>query len=134
LNIGDVAKRAGLPTKTIRYYEDIGLIRPQRGANGYRSFRPSDLHKLAFLARARALGFSIADCRNLLQLYEDDSRESAEVKRIAQGHLADIEQKIRDLDDMRATLADLVSSCAGDQRPDCPILSSLAAPESDAPA
>lgn len=128
MNIGDVAKLAGVPVKTIRYYEDIGLIRPLRSENGYRAFRDRDVHKLAFLGRARALGFSIADCRNLLQLYEDDSRESAEVKEIAKGHLAEIEQKIRDLDEMRATLADLVSACSGDHRPDCPILASLAEP------
>lgn len=125
MNIGDVSKIAGVPTKTIRYYEDIGLIKPLRGGNGYRSFRETDAHKLAFLGRARALGFSIADCRNLLQLYEDDSRTSAEVKEIAQEHLEEIERKIRDLDDMRGTLASLISACAGDHRPDCPILSSL---------
>jgi MerR family transcriptional regulator, copper efflux regulator len=126
MNIGDVAKAAGVPAKTIRYYEEIGLIRPLRGGNGYRAFRDTDVHKLAFLGRARALGFPISDCRNLLQLYEDDGRTSAEVKVIAQEHLQEIEGKIRDLDEMRATLANLISSCAGDHRPDCPILSSLA--------
>lgn len=129
MNIGDVAQASGLPAKTIRYYEEIGLIRPQRGDNGYRHFRRSDLHKLAFLGRARALGFSIADCRNLLQLYEDESRASAEVKAIAQSHLDAIDTKIRDLAEMRQTLADLVGACAGDARPDCPILASLAAPD-----
>lgn len=128
MNIGDVAKASGVPAKTIRYYEEIGLIRPLRGGNGYRAFRETDVHKLAFLGRARALGFPISDCRNLLQLYEDDSRTSAEVKEIAQEHLQEIEGKIRDLDEMRATLANLISSCAGDNRPDCPILSSLADP------
>ncbi|MEL6518016.1 MAG: Cu(I)-responsive transcriptional regulator [Pseudomonadota bacterium] len=125
MNIGEVAERSGLPPKTIRYYEDIGLIKPLRDANGYRAFRESDLHKLAFLGRARALGFRIEDCRTLLQLYEDDSRTSAEVKRIAQDHLDQIEQKIADLSEMRQTLSDLVTSCAGDDRPDCPILESL---------
>jgi len=128
MNIGDVSKAAGVPAKTIRYYEDIGLIRPLRGGNGYRAFRDTDVHKLAFLGRARALGFSIADCRNLLQLYEDNGRTSAEVKEIAQEHLLDVEGKIRDLEEMRATLAELISSCAGDHRPDCPILSSLGDP------
>jgi len=128
MNIGDVSKAAGVPAKTIRYYEDIGLIRPLRGGNGYRAFRDTDVHKLAFLGRARALGFSIADCRNLLQLYGDNGRTSAEVKEIAQEHLRDVEDKIRDLQEMRATLAELISSCAGDHRPDCPILSSLADP------
>ncbi len=126
MNIGDVAKASGVPAKTIRYYEDIGLIRPQRGENGYRAFRQSDLHKLAFLGRSRALGFSIADCRMLLELYEDDGRSSSEVKHIAQQHLDEIDRKIADLSEMRATLGELVKSCAGDNRPDCPILSSLA--------
>ncbi len=126
MNIGDVAEASGVPPKTIRYYEDIGLIRPLRSANGYRTFRDSDLHKLAFLGRARALGFSIADCRNLLALYEDDARTSAEVKDIATGHLQEIDKKIADLSEMRATLSELVASCAGDHRPDCPILTSLA--------
>lgn len=129
MNIGDVAKAAGVPAKTIRYYEDIGLIRPLRSGNGYRTFRETDLHKLAFLGRARALGFSIADCRNLLALYEDDTRSSGEVKQIARGHLKEIEQKIRDLTEMRQTLASLVDACAGDHRPDCPILESLSDPK-----
>lgn len=126
MNIGEVAKASGVPPKTIRYYEDIGLIRPQRGENGYRAFRESDLHKLAFLGRARALGFPIADCRTLMALYEDEVRSSAEVKQVAQQHLAEIDRKIADLSDMRNALGRLVESCAGDHRPDCPILSSLA--------
>ncbi|RMD94973.1 MAG: Cu(I)-responsive transcriptional regulator [Alphaproteobacteria bacterium] len=125
MNIGDVAERSGLPAKTIRYYEEIGLIRPRRDANGYRAFDARDLHKLTFLARARALGFSIEDCRALLALYEDDSRASADVKRIAQRHLAQIDAKIADLRAMRATLAHLVEACHGDDRPDCPILEDL---------
>ncbi|MFX0540370.1 Cu(I)-responsive transcriptional regulator [Roseovarius sp. S4756] len=126
MNIGDVAARSGLPAKTIRYYEDIGLVKPQRSANGYRSFRETDVHKLAFLGRARALGFSIEDCRSLMKLYEDTGRTSAEVKQIAQEHLVHIEEKIAELSQMRATLASLVDACAGDQRPDCPILADLA--------
>jgi Cu(I)-responsive transcriptional regulator len=128
MNIGDVAARSGLPAKTIRYYEDIGLIKPLRDPNGYRAFRESDLHKLAFFGRARALGFSIEDCRNLMQLYEDETRSSAEVKGIALNHLRAIDRKIADLHDMRDTLATLIDACAGDQRPDCPILQSLGAP------
>ncbi|GAB5446339.1 Cu(I)-responsive transcriptional regulator [Gymnodinialimonas sp.] len=126
MNIKDVAKAAGLPAKTIRYYEEIGLIHPARGANGYRDFSAQDLHKLAFLGRARALGFSIADCRVLLALYEDVGRSSAEVKAVAQTHLAEIDAKIDALTDMRATLSHLVETCTGDARPDCPILASLA--------
>jgi len=127
MNISEVAKRASLPAKTIRYYEDIGLVAPARSANGYRSFRESDLHKLAFLGRARALGFSIEDCRNLMTLYEDRGRASSDVKSIASEHLVAIDAKLAELQQMRNTLAELVSSCAGDDRPDCPILADLAA-------
>lgn len=127
MNIGEVAERSGIPPKTIRYYEDIGLVSPQRGANGYRAFRETDLHKLTFLGRARALGFSIEDCRALLSLYEDESRTSAQVKAIAQEHLRAIDDKIAQLRDMHDTLSHLVQSCHGDNRPDCPILSDLAA-------
>ena len=126
MNIGEVAKMAELPIKTIRYYEEIGFIQPKRSANGYRSFRVSDVHKLAFLGRSRSLGFSIDDCRALLQLYENDTRASADVKQIAQEHLARIDAKVKELQAMRNTLSDLVDACAGDNRPACPILSDLA--------
>ncbi|WP_420857443.1 Cu(I)-responsive transcriptional regulator [Marivivens marinus] len=128
MNIGEVAEKTGLPAKTIRYYEDIGLVRPLRGHNGYRQFRDSDAHKLTFLGRARALGFSIEDCRDLLALWEDQDRASADVRQIAKGHLAEIERKITDLSAMRDTLQGLVRACHGDDRPDCPILRGLADP------
>lgn len=126
MNIADVGARAGLPPKTIRYYEDIGLIRPLRGANGYRQFRETDLHKLTFIGRARSLGFSIEDCRALLALYEDKARASGDVKALAERHLDQIAAKIAELRAMQDTLTDLVHSCAGDGRPECPILSGLA--------
>ena len=129
MNIGDVADQTGLPTKTIRYYEQIDLIRPHRRANGYREFSQTDVHKLAFLCRARALGFSIPDCRMLLGLYEDDTRESAKVKAIAEDHLAAIDRKLAQLHSMRETLSKLVHACRGDDRPDCPILSDLSRSE-----
>lgn len=125
MNISEVGERAGLPPKTIRYYEEIGLIRPLRGPNGYRRFRESDLHKLAFIGRARGLGFSIEDCRALLALYEDQGRASADVKALAGRHLDEIAAKIEELRDMQATLSSLVQACAGDARPDCPILRGL---------
>ncbi len=125
MNIGDVSQLSGVPAKTIRYYEDIGLIKPLRGDNGYRRFQDRDLHKLAFLGRARALGFSIEDCRSLLELYENEGRASADVKHIAEKHLARIEEKISQLHSMQMTLAHLVDACAGDHRPDCPILKDL---------
>ena len=128
MNISQAAEASGLPTKTIRYYEDIGLIRPKRSTNGYRTFNDTNLHQLNFLARARALGFSIEDCRSLLALWQDRERASTDVRAIAQAHLIAIETKIADLSAMQATLKDLVSRCAGDDRPDCPILNDLSTP------
>lgn len=125
MNIGDVAERSGLPAKTIRYYEGIGLVRPVRGANGYRHFDQTELHKLVFVGRARSLGFAIEDCRLLLSLYEDRSRESAEVKAIAETHLDSIDRKIAELERLRVCLRDLVANCNGDTRPDCPIIDAL---------
>jgi Cu(I)-responsive transcriptional regulator len=126
MNIGDVAEHSGLPAKTIRYYEDIGLIRPHRGENGYRRFGEADMHKLAFLARARSLGFTIEECRAPMALYEDRDRASADVKQLAAEHLSQIERKIAELRSMHGTLAQLVERCHGDDRPDCPILDDLA--------
>ncbi|MVO17609.1 Cu(I)-responsive transcriptional regulator [Parasedimentitalea huanghaiensis] len=125
MNISDVADKSGLPAKTIRYYEDIGFIKPKRLPNGYRDFENVELHKLAFIGRARSLGFSIEDCRTLLELYNDTSRASADVKQVAQHNLKEIEDKIADLKAMHATLSHLIDECAGDHRPDCPILDSL---------
>lgn len=127
MNIGEVAKRTGLPPKTIRYYENIGLIHPLRSENGYRAFQQNDLHKLAFIGRARALGFSIEDCRTLLTLYSDKMRASAQVKKIAMAHLNQIDEKIAQLQSMRTTLGHLIMSCQGDHRPECPILEDLSA-------
>jgi len=127
MNISQVADKAGLPPKTIRYYEDIGLVKPPRDANGYRAFRDTDLHKLAFLGRARSLGFSIDDCRRLMALYEDRDRASADVKAVAKQHLTQIEAKLAELSAMKGTLTHLIDCCAGDDRPDCPILADLAA-------
>ena len=125
MNISDVAKASGLPAKTIRYYEEIGLIEHKRAANGYRAFDDSDLHRLAFIGRARGLGFSIEDCRELMALYADRDRASADVKHLAEEHLARIDARLAELRQMRDTLAQLVHACHGDDRPDCPILSDL---------
>lgn len=129
MNIGEVATASGLPAKTIRYYEDIGLLRAARGANGYRHFVDRDVRMLSFVSRARSLGFSIDDCRSLLSLYADRDRASADVKGIAREHLTGIAKKIAELEAMRDTLEDLVSRCQGDDRPDCPILDGLAGAE-----
>lgn len=126
MNIGEVAVTSGLPAKTIRYYEDIGLVKPARSENGYRHFREADVHKLVFLGHARSLGFSIEDCRTLLSLYEDRERASADVKAVAVEHLGRVERKISELQALRATLNHLVRSCHGDARPDCPILDGIA--------
>jgi MerR family transcriptional regulator, copper efflux regulator len=128
MNISEVSDQTGLPAKTIRYYEVIGLVVPGRSSNGYRDFSEGDLHKLGFLRRARALGFTIAECRQLLALWEDDGRASADVKRIAEAHLGRIDAKIAELASLRSTLTQLVCSCRGDSRPDCPILAGLEAP------
>ncbi len=128
MNIGEVAARSGVPAKTIRYYEDIELIESaDRAANGYRSYTEDAVHTLRFVARARNLGFTVEQCRSLLALYRDKARASADVKRIAEGHIAEIEEKIEELRSMQATLATLASRCHGDDRPDCPIIDELAA-------
>lgn len=126
MNIGDVSRASGLPAKTIRYYEDIGLVHPARGTNGYRDFSEQDGHRLAFLGRSRSLGFSIDECRTLLSLYADRGRASADVKGVAAKHLERIAQKIEELEAMKSTLETLVTRCHGDDRPDCPILDDLA--------
>ena len=126
MNVGEAARRAGLPAKTIRYYEEIGLIAPARADNGYRAYSGDDVHRLAFLKRARALGFSIEDCRQLMALYRDRSRASADVRRIAEAHVQAIEEKLRELQAMRTTLQKLIHACHGDDRPDCPILEEMA--------
>ncbi len=126
MNIGDAATKSGLPAKTIRYYEDIGLVAPGRSNNGYRDFSDTDLHKLSFVQRARSLGFSIEECRALLSLYDDRGRSSADVKTLAKAHLDQIVEKIAGLQAMQKTLSELVHKCHGDDRPDCPILDGLA--------
>jgi len=126
MNIGEVAARVDVPPKTIRYYEDIGLVVPARGENGYRRYAEPDIHRLAFLRRARSLGFSIDECRLLLSLYDDTHRASSDVKAIALDKIREIDRKITELASMRSTLAHLAEHCHGDQRPDCPILDDLA--------
>jgi len=126
MNVSDAARRSGLPAKTIRYYEDIDLIHPSRASNGYRDYTADDIHRLAFLRRARGLGFSIEECRQLMALYRDKSRASADVKEIAAAHVVAIEEKVRELQSMRQTLQKLIHACHGDGRPDCPILDDMA--------
>ncbi|MCY4450466.1 MAG: Cu(I)-responsive transcriptional regulator [Immundisolibacterales bacterium] len=126
MRIGEISKRSGLPAKTIRHYEDVGLIRSPRSENGYRFFTDNDLHKLTFIAQARSLGFTLGDCRILLGLYEDRQRASGDVKRVALESLARLERKLDELESMRAALGRLVERCHGDDRPECPIIDRLA--------
>jgi MerR family copper efflux transcriptional regulator len=127
LNIGQAAARAGVPPKTIRYYEDVGLLAPApRSSNGYRAYAESDVHVLRFIQRARSLGFSVSECRQLLDLYRNPRRTSAEVKALTEQRIAIIDRKLAELSAMRATLVRLAESCLGDARPECPILDDLA--------
>ena len=126
MNIGEAAAATGVSAKMIRYYEAVGLVPPAgRSAAGYRLYGDADVHRLRFIRRARDLGFAVAEIGELLGLWNDRSRRSAEVKRLAQSHIADLEGRIARLRQMADTLQALADGCAGDQRPDCPILAGL---------
>ncbi|MBE7375031.1 Cu(I)-responsive transcriptional regulator [Pseudomonas lopnurensis] len=126
MNIGQAARHSGLTAKMIRYYETIGLLAPAgRGANGYRRYGDKDLHQLAFIKRARDMGFSLDEVSRLLALWQDRQRASADVKALAEAHIDDLERKIAELVGLRDTLRELVGHCQGDERPDCPILRGL---------
>ncbi len=126
MNIGTIAKRADLPVKTVRYYADVGLVKPTgRTDAGYRTYDDKTLRKLIFVRRSRAMGFSIEECRKLLGLFEDQSRASSEVRSIAKQHLVEIDAKLDELKKLQKELSMLVNSCNGDDRPDCPILDAL---------
>lgn len=126
MNIGQASARSGLPAKTIRYYEQIGLVEAGRRDNAYRDYDEREVHELRFVARARGLGFSIDECRHLLALYRDRDRASADVRAAAEKHIREIQRKIDELKAMERTLIGLVRACRGNERPDCPILDSLA--------
>ena len=127
MNIGSAAQKTGLSAKMIRYYEQIGLLPSAgRSINGYRQYQANDLHQLAFIKRARDLGFSLAEVAKLLALWQDRERASADVKALAQQHITQLNHKIAELSALRDTLESLSQDCQGDQRPDCPILKDLA--------
>ena len=127
MNIGTAARHSGVPAKTIRYYESVGLIQAaDRTASGYRVYDPHDVETLRFVQRARSLGFSVEEVGSLLALWRDRSRSSAEVKALAERRVADIDRKIAELAEMRGTLTHLMEHCHGDDRPECPILQGLA--------
>jgi len=130
MKIGTLARLTDLPTKTIRYYESIGLIaNAARTDNGYRDYSDNDVATLKFVSRSRRLGFSIKQVAALLALWNDRERSSAKVKSLALDHIAEVEAKITELESLRSTLLDLTERCHGDDRPECPILDNLASPE-----
>ena len=127
MNIGQAAAASGMPAKTIRYYEDIGLIpAASRTGAGYRAYDTKARPLLRFIHGARQLGFSMQDIRRLLALWQDRSRASADVKALTLAHLSVLERKLADLQTMRRMLEHLIAHCEGDDRPDCPILDDLA--------
>ena len=127
MQIGQAARASGASAKMIRHYEAIGLIAPaERRDSNYRLYSPDDVGRLKFIRRARDLGFSIDRIRDLLALWTNRGRSSAEVKSIALAHIAELEDRIAGMRDMVATLHDLADGCAGNDRPDCPIIEGLA--------
>lgn len=128
MNIGKVAKATNISAKMIRYYEDIGLlINITRTEAGYRHYTHNDIQTLHFIHRARDLGFSITEIKDLLALWRDKARSSEDVKRLTEQHIDDLEEKARNLQEMANTLKSLVKCCRGDKRPECPIIEKLAA-------
>ena len=127
MNIGEVSKAANLPTKTVRYYADIGLVEPSsRSETGYRQYDQAELKKLIFVRRARSFGFAVEECRELLSLYEDRQRSSRDVKKITLQRIEEIEAKMAELKLLHDELVHLAKSCKGNDRPDCPIIDGLA--------
>ncbi len=126
MNISKVSKLTGVTSKTIRYYESIGLMpEPARAENGYRDYCESDVEILRFIQSARKMGFTLKDVANLLTLWNDKDRASRDVRELAKNHIVEIEKRIEELQDIRNTLSHLVDCCHGDDRPDCPILNSF---------
>jgi Cu(I)-responsive transcriptional regulator len=127
MNIGQAAARSGVSAKMVRHYESLGLLpRVARTDAGYRQYGDNEVHTLRFIRRARDLGFAMAEIGELLKLWQNRRRASADVRRIAQRHVQDLERRIADMDSMKRTLQHLIHGCHGDERPDCPILDELA--------
>ncbi len=128
--IGEAARRAGVSARMVRHYESLGLLPPVgRTDSGYRQYTEADVHALRFIGRARGLGFSMEEIRELMGLWQNQARASSQVKRIAQAHIDDLAERIAAMQAMQRTLQSLVQCCHGDQRPECPILDDLASPE-----
>lgn len=127
MNISDVAKKTGLTSKAIRFYEEKGLVTPPpRGINGYRSYQQKHVEELTLLRQARQVGFTLEECRELVHLFNDPQRHSADVKARTLDKVADIERHIKELQEMRQRLLDLADSCPGDESAECPIINNLA--------
>ena len=127
MNIGEAAKASGVSAKMIRHYETLGLLkRAPRTMGGYRLYDEADVHTLRFIRRSRDLGFSMTDVSRLLGLWGNRRRASADVRRIAQAHITDLDRRIAEMQNLRKTLEHLVDHCRGDGRPECPILDDLA--------
>ena len=127
MNIGQAAGRSGVSAKMVRHYESLGLLpKVARTEAGYRQYGDAEVHTLRFIRRARDLGFSMAEIAELLKLWQNRRRASADVKRIALAHVADLERRIDEMASMKRTLERLAACCHGDQRPDCPLLDELA--------
>jgi MerR family transcriptional regulator, copper efflux regulator len=135
MNIGQASKASGVTTKMIRYYDEIGLVQPaSRTDSNYREYEERQINELRFIKRARSLGFSMEEITQLLSLWRDRARPSREVKGIADRHLADLDARIAEMQGMADTLRHLSSCCAGDDRPDCPILTDLTQGKEPGPA
>ena len=126
MNIGKAAKLSNLTIKTVRYYANIGLVKPQQNiSSGYREYTDGEVAKLKFIGKARKFDFSIHECKELLSLYEDKNRTSKEVKKITLEKISQLDSKLRDLNDLKNELSLLANNCHGDNRPNCPILDEL---------
>jgi MerR family transcriptional regulator, copper efflux regulator len=127
MNIGEAASLSGVSAKMVRHYEALGLLpRIARTDAGYRQYGQAEVHTLRFIRRARDLGFSMAEIGELLKLWQNRRRASADVRRIAERHVADLERRIAEMASMQRTLQHLIHGCHGDERPQCPILDELA--------
>jgi len=126
MNIGKAAKLSNLTIKAVRYYANIGLVKPQQNiTTGYRDYTDNEVAKLKFIGKARKFDFSIDECKELLSLYEDKNRTSKEVKKITLEKISQIDNKLRDLNGLKKELSFLANNCQGDDRPNCPILEEL---------
>ena len=127
MNIGEAAKKSGLSVKTVRYYDEINLIKPIKNkATNYRHYTTADLAKLQFIGKARRFNFSIKECKELLSLYENQNRSSKEVRNLTLTKIAEIDVKLTELENLREQLSHLVDCCKGNERPECPIIDELA--------